>query len=93
MGTKRLRTTAYHQQANGMVERFHRQLKSSLKCHETENWTEILPIVLLGIRTAIKEDINASSSELLFGSGIHLLGDLFTTNTFSSCDSDCVNNY
>jgi hypothetical protein len=88
-----LRTTAHHPQANGMVERFHRQLKSSLKYHETENWTEILPIVLLGIRTALKEDMNALFSELLFGSGIRLPGDFFTTNTFSAYDSDFVNNY
>jgi hypothetical protein len=93
MGTKHLRTTGYYPQTNGIVEKFHRQLKSPIKCHEKENWTEILPNVLLGIRTAIKEDINASSSELLFGSGIHLPGDFFTTNTFFAYDSDFVNNY
>ncbi len=31
LGTKRARTTAYHPQANGMVERFHRQLTAALK--------------------------------------------------------------
>ena len=31
LGTTRIRTTAYHPIANGLVERFHRQLKSSLK--------------------------------------------------------------
>ncbi|CAK9809028.1 Retrovirus-related Pol polyprotein from transposon 412 [Anthophora quadrimaculata] len=31
IGTKHLRTTAYHPAANGMVERFHRQLKSTSK--------------------------------------------------------------
>jgi hypothetical protein len=91
MGTKHLRTPAYHPQAIGIVERFHRELKSSFKCHGTENWTEILPIVLLGIRTAIKEDINASFSELLIL--IRLPGDYFTINTFSACYSDFVNNY
>jgi hypothetical protein len=75
-----------------MVERFHRQLKSPLKCRETENWTEILPIVLLGIRTAIKED-KASSSELHLGSEIRLSGDFFPTNTFTACNTDLVNNY
>nr|VZI27511.1 unnamed protein product [Spirometra erinaceieuropaei] len=30
LGTNRIRTTAYHPQANGLVERFHRQLKTSL---------------------------------------------------------------
>lgn len=31
LGTQRIRTTAYHPAANGLVERFHRKLKSSLK--------------------------------------------------------------
>ncbi|RJX63126.1 transposase, partial [Vibrio sinensis] len=30
LGITRFRTTAYHPQANGLVERFHRQLKASL---------------------------------------------------------------
>ncbi|XP_039308825.1 uncharacterized protein LOC120358487 [Solenopsis invicta] len=51
-GTSHLRTTAYHPQANGMVERFHRQLKAAIKCQENNRWTEVLPTVLLEIRTA-----------------------------------------
>ena len=31
LGTKCIRTTAYHPSANGLVERFHRQLKAALK--------------------------------------------------------------
>ena len=31
LGTKRIRTTAYHPCANGLVEHFHRQLKAALK--------------------------------------------------------------
>ncbi|XP_042902118.1 protein NYNRIN-like [Parasteatoda tepidariorum] len=66
LGTKRNRTTAYHSSANGMIERFHRQLKGALRCSltGTERWIEEMPIVLLGIRTALKEDLNTSTAEL-----------------------------
>lgn len=43
-GGQHWRTTAYHPEANGMIERFHRQLKTAIKCHETESWAEILPV-------------------------------------------------
>ncbi|KYN22425.1 hypothetical protein ALC57_05176 [Trachymyrmex cornetzi] len=42
LGMQHLRTTAYHPQANGMVERFHRQLKAAIRCHGN-NRTETLP--------------------------------------------------
>ena len=70
LGVKHLRTTAYHPASDGMVERLHRQLKAAIKCYDTGNWVEILPIVLLGIRTAIKEDLNATAAEMIYGTGI-----------------------
>ena len=60
LGIHRIHTTAYHPIANGIVERFHRQLKAALKTYPTpEQWTTSLPIVLLGIRTTLKEDLAA----------------------------------
>lgn len=61
-------TTAYHPQANGMVERLHRQLKGALKSRATgPNWMDDLPIVLLGVRTAWREDPGCSPAELVYG--------------------------
>ncbi len=41
-------TTAYHPQANGMVERLHRRLKDALRaCGATATWAAELPWVLL----------------------------------------------
>jgi len=67
LGIRHHRTTAYHPQANGLVERFHRHLKASLRARLTgPNWLDELPWVLLGIRTAPKEDVGASSAELVY---------------------------
>jgi hypothetical protein len=53
IGFARLRTTAYHPQSNGLIERWHRSLKTSLRCkldaHKHE-WVRALPIVLFGLR-------------------------------------------
>ena len=50
LGTVRTRTTAYHPRANGMIERFHRHLKGSLKATEqTCHWSEAVPLILLSI--------------------------------------------
>jgi transposase InsO family protein len=57
------RTTAHHPAANGLVERFHR--KAAIMCHADQQWTEELPLVLLGIRSAFKEHLQASVAERL----------------------------
>ena len=49
IGFHRLRTSAYHPQCNGMVERFHRTLKTSLKARK-EDWLIALPSVMLALR-------------------------------------------
>jgi cleavage and polyadenylation specificity factor subunit 1 len=62
------RTPAWYSASNLLVERLHCQLKAALMCHADENWTEALPFVLLGIRSAWKDDLKSSSAELVYGS-------------------------
>ena len=65
LGIQRHRTTAYHPQANGLVERFHRHFKEGLKARMTgNNWVNEFPIVLLGISTTMKKDLSCSSADL-----------------------------
>ena len=78
LGVKRIRTTAYHPIANGIVERFHRQLKAALKCQPSpSNWVGALPLIMLGIRTALKEDLHCSAAELVYGTTLRLPGEFF----------------
>lgn len=44
-------------------------------CHETTQWVDSLPIVLLGLRTSLKEDINTSAAELVFGTTLRIPGE------------------
>ncbi|XP_064463550.1 uncharacterized protein LOC135374541 [Ornithodoros turicata] len=76
--TTRLRTTSYHPASNGLVERLHRHLKTALMAREDrDHWVDHLPLVLLGIRAALKPDVGCSSAELVYGSALRLPEDFF----------------
>nr|VZI13842.1 unnamed protein product [Spirometra erinaceieuropaei] len=79
LGCTRIRTKACHPAANGMVERFHRQLKTALRAAEDpENWSDNVPLALLGIRVALKSDLDCSAAELVFGTTLRLSGEMVT---------------
>ncbi|VDP30032.1 unnamed protein product [Schistosoma margrebowiei] len=61
-----------------LSERFHCQLKSALRAHENGNWPKTLPLVLLGVRTCLKADIQYSAAELVYGTTSRLPGEFFT---------------
>ncbi|KAF8785521.1 uncharacterized protein LOC129959328 [Argiope bruennichi] len=71
----------YHPQSNRLIERQHRIIKANLKRHLqlSKSWVEALPLVLLGLRSALKEDIGYSSAELLYGSPLCLPREFVTT--------------
>ncbi|XP_013138171.1 PREDICTED: uncharacterized protein LOC106103061 [Papilio polytes] len=74
------RTTSYHPCANGMVERFHRQLKAALMCHGG-TWHSALPLVLLGMRTALKENLGVSTADLVYGEPLRLPGEFIAPSS------------
>ena len=85
LATTRIRTTSYHPIANGLVERFHRQLKTSIKAtNDQSHWSKRLPLVLLGIRTAVKTDLGHSVAERVYGTTLCLPGEFFPQPTNKS---------
>ncbi|XP_066253847.1 uncharacterized protein [Euwallacea similis] len=77
LGCKRARSSPYHPNTNGKVERWHRTLKAAIKAYATERWTEILPTILLGLRSTLREEIGVSPAEMLYGTTLRLPGEFF----------------
>ena len=87
LGIKAKQTTSYHPQANGMVERLHRQLKASLMAVDDKaGWMVALPLVLLGLRSSWKHDLDASPCEMVYGEAVHLPGEFFSPSNPLTCE-------
>nr|VZI33604.1 unnamed protein product [Spirometra erinaceieuropaei] len=75
----RIRPTAYLPAANGIVIRFHRQLKASVRAAaDPEKWTDHLPLVLLCIRSDLKPDLDCSAAEMVFSATVRLPGEVIS---------------
>jgi cleavage and polyadenylation specificity factor subunit 1 len=82
LGIDKRRTTAYNPKCNGKIERFHRSLKAAIMARcDSSDWMSHLPIVLLGLRSAIKDGSTYSPAQLLYGEPLRLPGDFFTPST------------
>jgi hypothetical protein len=69
-----------------MIKSLRHQLEAALICHADENWAEALPLFLLGIRSAWKEDLEASLVELVYGSPLWLPEEFFTPSPAECTD-------
>ena len=95
LGAQFHQSTAYHPQAQGLVERLNQTLKTSLKCHENAAaWFDQLPWTVLALRNTPKEDLqNSTPTELVFGQPVRLPGEFFDKSLEEdSPDRNFVNN-
>ena len=67
---EKTRTTAYHPQSDGMVERFNRTLASMISMFVNENhsdWDELLPFLTMAYRATEHETTGISPNLLMLG--------------------------
>ena len=78
LGIQHIHTTAYHSQSNGLAERRIQTIKKSLNTFLKEsNWYFYLPLTMLTLRSRVKEDLQCTSSEIVYKTQLRLPGEFF----------------
>ena len=70
LGIQQVKSTAYHPQTQGALERFHQTVKNMMKAYcttEGKDWDEGIPLLLFAARESIQESLEFSPFELVFG--------------------------
>lgn len=77
LGVKQIHTTSYNPQANGIFERLHRKLKGTLMTQfvNPSSRIEVLPLVLLGICSALKNGLHCTTAELVYDTPLRTPGE------------------
>ena len=79
----RIKTTSFHPQSNGIIERFNRSLKSSLRARlASSDWVDHLPLVMLGLRSSPKDNSGFSPAEAVYGPTLSLPGKFLKHSEF-----------
>ena len=69
-GSHKTRTTPYHPESDGLVERFNRTLLMMLAMFagkNREDWDDLLPAVMMAYRSSVHESTGFSPYRLMFG--------------------------
>ena len=89
-GVEKSRTTAYHPEGDGMVERFNRSLLQLLRTYveKEEEWESHLPLALYAYRTAVHSSAGVSPFMLMYGressSGVLVQPSGYNVSDFST---------
>ena len=70
LGIKQFKSSAYHPESQGALERWHQTLKTMIKtyCFETEkDWDEGIPLLLFAARESVQDSLGFSPFDLVFG--------------------------
>ena len=96
LGITQTRTTPYHPQSDGQVERFNRTLLAMLAkvCDDSpEDWDDHLPYVLSAYRSTVHESTKCSPNMLMFGREVVRPVDLMFTPPDANSTPTCPVEY
>ena len=91
LGIEQYRSSAYHPESQGSLERFHHTYKNMIRtyCFDTEkDWDEGIHLLLFAARESVQESLGFSPFELVFGHTVRgplkLLKDKFLSENIDS---------
>ena len=73
LGIKQFKSSAYHPESQGALERFHQTLKNMIRTYCLEfqkDWDEGVHLLLFATREAVQESLGFSPFELVFGHSV-----------------------
>ena len=73
LGAKQIKSSAYHPESQGALERFHSTLKNMIRTYCLDNekdWDEGISLLLFGVRESVQESLGFSTFELVFGHSV-----------------------
>ena len=89
LGIKQYRSSAYHPESQGALERFHQTLKNMIRsyCFDTNrDWDERVHLLLFAVRESVQESLGFSPLELVFGHSVRGPLKLFKEKLLSHDD-------
>ena len=89
LGIKQYRSSAYHTESQGALERFHQTLKNMIRsyCFDTNrDWDECVYFLLFAVRESVQESLGYSPFELVFGHSVRGPLKLFKEKLLSHDD-------
>ena len=89
LGIKQYRSSAYHPESQGALERFHQTLKNMIRsyCFDTNrDWYECVHLLLFAVRESVQESLGFSPFELVFGHSVRGPLKLFKEKLLSHDD-------
>ena len=73
LGAKQIKSSAYHPESQGALERFHSTLKNMIRTYCLDNekgWDKGISLLLFAVRESVQESLGFSPFELVFGHSV-----------------------